>query len=456
MPHDLEWTELEHDEVLDRGTFRRRGAAMKFGRRSLHRVGLAALAACFVACSDPGNDPSLEVAAELRALRTMLQTNGGSTARTAPVVDRELITNALSPLREALEGLGAEQKELQIRQLALTQELQRWSQLLAQTVTSQSHSEAEALTARLQQLEAALKAQDTRHREVEALMGGALDRTADRLEDFLKRLEPASPPRTSEPRTEGATPGAGVPQPTAPETASGTKIGAVPRTRRQATTGWWIALLSLATAVGIGFAWRLRRSGAVSSGSPVTGLTAGQSPTDGTPIFDQGVDEIWAAAALLGEAVGRLREAEPATEMRAPEPADSNSAPDSGPVEPDEWPEGDDLFVIDEDEEPYNAPADEEGAVPATPANVARAVPQVILPPKDRPAELACRLRAADPGRAMADLMLLLASDPRVLRRPQPTVSLHADMIEVHCSVLPALPAGERGQLEQRLRDAVA
>ncbi len=56
----------------------------------------------------------------------------------------------------------------------------------------------------------------------------------------------------------------------------------------------------------------------------------------------------------------------------------------------------------------------------------------------------------------MADVLLLLGTDPRVLRRPQPTVSVHANVLEVHFAVLPALPPGERGQLEQRLRDAVA
>ncbi|MBP8300591.1 MAG: hypothetical protein KA020_09520 [Planctomycetes bacterium] len=62
----------------------------------------------------------------------------------------------------------------------------------------------------------------------------------------------------------------------------------------------------------------------------------------------------------------------------------------------------------------------------------------------------------ANPDRAMADVLLLLGTDPRVLRRPQPTVSVHANVLEVHFAVLPALPPGERGQLEQRLRDAVA
>lgn len=448
---------------------------MNWGFLALRRVGLVA-ALGLVSCSDPGIDAAAEVAAELRSLRIMLQANGGQ-AVAAPAVDRAQITNALSPLREALGGLAADQKELQSRQLVLTQELQRWSQLLAQNVTSQAHTEVEALVARLQQLEATLKAQDQRHREVEALLGGALDRTADKLEDFLKRL-PSQPGATpAEAKDKDAVPGAAGAESAAPPVAPaskqagsgekvGVKVGAMPRPGRHAQTWWWLGVVGLAGLFGLGFAWRLRRGGR--AGSAVGQAPRGDPAAEEGPGFDRGVEEIWAAAALLGEAVGRLREAESPATARLPE-AGLGSQP--GPASPEggvpegEWPTDDDYFVLEDGdlEEGETEPAEPPAESPAEPkvAEVApaEAAPAVVLPrPLEpaRPAELACRLRVANPDRAMADVLLLLGSDPRVLRRPQPTVSVHANMLEVHFAVLPALPLGERGQLEQRLRDAVA
>ena len=161
-------------------------------RHALRRCWLLlAVVASFGACSESAAGGSREVAGELRALRQAMQQAAPATP--GPAIDRNQIGAALEPLREVMTALGQEQRELQARQLTLTQELQRWSQLLAQTATGATRSESEALTARLQTLEATLKAQDERHRQVEELLGRALDRTADRLDEFLHRLGADAP-----------------------------------------------------------------------------------------------------------------------------------------------------------------------------------------------------------------------------------------------------------------------
>jgi hypothetical protein len=394
-----------------------------FGRfwRSAALVGLTALAAC----NQGSDDASIEVAAELRALRLTLQQ-----ARPAPAVEKGQFAEALAPLRDVLDRLVAEQKELHTRQLTLTEELQRWSQLLAQQVTGQSRADSEALLARLQQLEAALQAQDARHREVENLLGGALDRTADRLEDFLQRL-PARPGQPGGGAAETKPPdgkvegGVGAPvreskpdEPKPPESKVGrTDAGA--RARRQAANAWWIAVLSAATLVGLGFAWRLRRSAAAEFRN--------REPMPGP---DRGVDEIWAAAAMLGEAVGRLRDT---ANAQAGEPE-----PQPGPG--DETID-DDVFVIDDD--PVEEAADDAATAAPTSAVVVAA-----------PTAVSLHVRAADPLRALAAVQMALVEDPRVLRRPAPAVTVRGDGVDVRFSVLPTLPAGQRAHVEQRVRDA--
>jgi hypothetical protein len=43
-----------------------------------------------------------------------------------------------------------------------------------------------------------------------------------------------------------------------------------------------------------------------------------------------------------------------------------------------------------------------------------------------------------------------------VLRRPEPATTTTPTAVEVAFDVLPGLPASERSQIEQRLRDAVS
>lgn len=427
-------------------------------RRAKRRGGLLlAVVAFFGACSDSATDGSREVAGELRALRLAMQQAAPATPGSG--IDRHQIGAALEPLREVMTALGQEQRELQARQLTLTQELQRWSQLLAQTATGAARGESEALTARLQTLEATLKAQDERHRQVEELLGRALDRTADRLDEFLHRLgaDAAAPVDGGKAAVPAGTGGEPAPAPgTAERTAPAPKAGEIapasagsPRTSRQAQVVWWL-LLATAGATVLGVAWRWRR------GSTARG---GEAPAGGAPAgagFDRGAEEIWAAAALLGEAVGRLREATDPGGLPNPAPTVVPVPAAAQAAEPEPEPDvaeyaGDDVFVIDEAVEVSEAPAE----LAPVPQAAAPGRPQ-ILPRMAPPDQLDCHLRAGDPARAMANVLLLLAGDPRVLRRPQPTVALRGDGIDVHFAVLPALPMGERTALEQRLRDAVA
>lgn len=389
---------------------------MKFPFAGWRAWALAAMAA-LGACSPGTDDASLEVAAELRALRLAMQQ-----ARPELAADKGHVAEALSPLREVLDRLVAEQKDLHTRQLTLTEELHRWSQLLAQQVTGQPRADSEALTARLAQLEAALQAQDARHREVEALLGGALDRTADRLEDFLQRLQgKAGQPNGVAPGAPKAEGGSADPKGTDAAPVD-PKVGAVEagaRARRQAANGWWIAVLSAAALVGLGFAWRLRRSAA-----------AEFARADEVPGPDRGVEEIWAAAAMLGEAVGRLRETASGQE----------SEPEAPPaLGPGDLPD-DDVFVLDDD-----VPDELGAAVAVAPGNQ-----EAVAGP--RPVSL--HLRTGDPARAIDAVQRVLGDDPRVLRRPAPEVLRQGDGLRVHFAVLPSLAAGQRAHVEQRVRDA--
>jgi len=396
-------------------------------------------------CSPSSPDSGVEVAAELRALRQVMlsQAQPGTVARgAAPAAAAADIAHALEPLRQALEGLAGNQHELQQRQLALTQELQRWSTLLVETTTSNRRQEGEALSARLAELEAALQAQDTRHREVEVLMQGALERTADRLGEFLLRVGADVEPAPAAPEVAPTDKGAAEPQPagsseksTMPAPPADATPPADERTsrweRRGSSNWWWGGVASLATLVGV---FCLRRWRHAATHPRRDGAAAGDPGVEET-----GVQEIWAAAALLGEAVGRLRDS---TTAAPTEPADQ--VEDSGDDSSEDLSENlsDDLIVID----------DELLSPPSPDATVA---PTEELPSlRSAPAVATCRLRTEDPARSMQTVLQILQQDPRVLRRPEPAVRCSRDCLEVSFRLVPELPAGERSHLEQRLRDA--
>lgn len=414
-------------------------------------------AASLGGCDRQTSAAQLEIAGELRALRLALAARQPDAAAAPAAIERSEISAALTPLRDVLDGLGAAQRELAARQATLTQELGRWTQLLVATTSEQRAAEARDLTARLAQLEESMAAQDVRHREVEALLQGALDRTADRLEDFLQRLrrEPAPAPSAtpkpvdaSAPRNEagGGDAGGGAPPPAT--TARG----------EQGAIDWlWYALLPFALVSSALVARQLwqpraaapaldRRAEAepnAAPGLPSVGEAAGAA--------DAEVRELWAAAALLGEAVGKLRQSgpaggAPATREGAPEDESAEPAP---PADLDL----DDLFVIDDDDEPTAMPEPESPAADLAAPTAPRA------PAGGGAAPPLCSVHVAagrDPAAAQARLLDLLHADPRILLEPAPRLEPAADGWRVAFGVLPGLPPGERSLLEQRLRDAVA
>lgn len=146
-------------------------------------AGAAALSIAFGACDRQGGGS--ELADEIRALRLAMQERAVA-REAAPAAGQ--VTAALSPLREALAELVQTQRTLAERQVQLGGELQRWSQLLVDDANEERANEARALTERLAAIEATMREQDERHREVEALLTGALDRTASQLESFLTRV----------------------------------------------------------------------------------------------------------------------------------------------------------------------------------------------------------------------------------------------------------------------------
>ncbi|MBZ0150794.1 MAG: hypothetical protein K8J09_04610, partial [Planctomycetes bacterium] len=395
--------------------------------------------------------------------------------RPAPATtERPAIDAAMAPLREALQGLLASQRQLEQQQLALAQEMQRWSQLLIASSNDQRAEEGKAMAARLQALEQSLAAQDERHRQVESLMTGALDRTADRLEAFLKQLQAL--PAANTPGAAGAAPapatgsGGGPPDGrqdpdhtttrSDPE-ATSARVDAAATMRRPWRWAWG-ALGALGLLAGVLFFRRWQRSEMPSRTAPnqpmplvhashsaQTDAASACEPEPGRAPLpangEPGVDEIWAAAALLGEAVGRLRQTAPTpspTEpLHAPVAAPAEASPPiTAPADVVELDAFDDLFVI-EDEEPVAPlpPLPESTSVAPVPTSSA---PQFV------------RLRVPAIGeRSVQAVLSRLQSDPRVLRQPAPKVLAVHGGVEITFALVPRLSPGERCHLEQAVRD---
>ena len=425
-------------------------------------------------CGESSTPPDAEIAAELRALRAVLvqqQKQGAGAQPTAPsVADRTQITTALQPLREVLDGLAQSQRDLQTRQVTLTQEMQRWSQLLVETATGARQEEAKAMTQRLQQLEKTLQEQDKRHREVEALMQGALERTADRLEDFLRRLEgtvqPGQPPDSTgtpaskppikngaepAPGGNGAPPAAGAPLPATgggeEDNGSG-RVGAV-RPPRQWSVFWWTLPLVLAASLCVAFLLRLKRLSNRSFVAAAATRKGGKREPSLLARDLDGVQEIWAAAGLLSEAVDRLKQTsapqqQPQQLQQPPQPA--AAAADGVDLA--------EVSVLGEESGKRVAPPAPAAPEPAaTRPAPSRASLGTVNPPRNT--AVRCRIPGAG-ARSQAELLRLLADDSRVLRRPEPVMTTTPTAVEVAFDVLPGLPASERSQIEQRLRDAVS
>lgn len=396
--------------------------------------GLAWLLVCLLAaCSEPVDDAQFEVAAELRALRLALQQQGGAASPRSSDSARQDVAEALQPLREALEQLVREQRELATRQLLLSQALQQQ----AEAAGGAARGEVQGLAERLRQVEATLQTQDARHREVEELMGRALDQASERLEQFLQRLprlpaaaEPPAPPTPTAPAAPGGAPAAEGAAPPAGGAAGGAqKIGhgesvGRPRSREYQQPWWWLVLVAGAAASVLGYCWRLRRQPLALAG-----------PSAG---FDRGTEELWTAARLLGEpavpAGGGHGAASPQVVAAAPVAAALVAA--TAPTAP-LLPEGmaGEEFVIEGLDE---VEVDDD----TLPAGGTAAAPLLLR----------WRLPVADAAAAMPRAMAFLAADGRVLRRPAPMVVAGTRCLEVACHVLPSLLPGERTALFLALR----
>lgn len=391
----------------------------------------AALLVLLVACEPQAPNGMAEVARELRSLRQALPSSAPAS------VDKGAITEALAPLREALQGMASEQARLQQQQTALTEELRRWAALVAQTATAGPRQELEALQQRLQTFETQLQEQGARHRQSEELLERALNGTADRLDEFLKRLDALRSPgkETAEP------------PPPAPEGGEAARTG-MSRGGVRGSSPWWLGLLGAATIAGGWLGWRLLMP----------------MPTNVAAEEDSGASretaELWAAAAMLGEAVGRLRQAAaetppglpPADDASTlvappePEPAVAGAAAiESGPAPAPTGPEPpldiDDVFILDDEEFVLDG---DSGARPAVDEPARAGPPWLRL-------DTGCR----NPHAASSAAAHLLAADPRVLRLPAPRIESGPGTVVVEFAVLPALVAGEHDHLLGELRAAI-
>jgi hypothetical protein len=494
-----------------------------------HRSPLFTVALCVVATLSSCEPRTVEIqgldelTSEIRSQRLLNRRRDGDAQRGAgdPNIEAKQIHLAMDPLREALAQLASSQRDLSGRQATLTQEMRRWTQLLVASMQSGDSEEAKKLSKRLADLENTIAAQDVRHREVEEMLGSALDRTADQLEDFLKRLgagltdsgtekaQEAKPtngpddavkaatPRTAAPPAGGQ---AGAPdkQPPRPSDAPPARSSRANGDGEQASLDWlWLTLALLSMGAGIVLLRGNRKRSRVTPAarSPVvdpalqeSSLATGESAwpqalaedpekqpaPDGEA--DPEIEELWATAALLGEAIGRLKET---SDPSAPDDPTSRAAPeldelddivivaDAG-IDADahiDARRGADFEVVQDasDSPPSGDPMRSQQIEAARPSLVEQAAAPTAA--EDRPellestglkAPLTCRLSLPSSPQTEDRVRRLLGADPRVLISPAPQIHSAMGGLEVSFALIPGLPDGERSLLEQQLRETCA
>jgi hypothetical protein len=278
---------------------------MRRAWQGLWCVGLLA-AACEPA---PVDDGAQQIANELREIKQLLQR--APAAPGAGAADAAEVQAALEPLQQAVRALVADQGALAQRQLALTEELGRWSALVAAAANQETKQQFTALQGRLAALEAELRAQDARHKETEALVQKALEGTVDRLESFLQRVEALR-------RGAGPAPGNGAapPEPGRQDGEAGPRRTSFLSPPGRRLSGWFYALLALGLGAVGALVWRLSRPGT-------------------RRLFDTSTDELWTAAELLDDAGGRAVEGRPAVAgAAAPERPKMLPSPHHAPPPP--------------------------------------------------------------------------------------------------------------------------
>jgi hypothetical protein len=486
--------------TLDGAARRGRAGAARWLRRSLTLV----LCALLGACAEPNDDAQREVAAELRALRLALRepapTAATGSAPASGPADRAALTAALQPLHELVSQLQRQQQQLGGQQSHLVGELQRWTTVVGPLLAAGHNQAAEAartelagMAQRLQQLEQTLAAQDARHREVEALLGQALDRTTDRLEQFLQRVAPR---RETAPEAEGApaggaiapgptpqaeaVPGSSVPGNSVPGNSvpgnsvpgnsvpgnsvpGSSRIGAASprawlRSARPAEVAAWLGSLVVALAVGVGFAFRRRRAGGAELAPAVP---------------DPAVADLLAVAPMLGpEPVCPMLDAPPEPVVVPAAATGDPTVEAVRPAAPDDDLPDDGLFVLEDAElvsgetEPLaESLALPQSALPAPPEPTApqEPAPQPPGPAPELPAVVAATPRTAprvwvvpsqDPAAAAARLQGFWAGEPRLCREPAPEVSIGPGLLLVTCWPRPGLAAAALAALEVAVRTA--
>ena len=180
-----------------------------------------------------------------------------------------------------------------------------------------------------------------------------------------------------------------------------------------------------------------------------TAPTDEPTPRDAGPTADSrepDVDQLWHTAAMLGEAIGKIKRADagqvlPASTRSPVEPAAANQATVSsgasaaGASSPDAADAGNRAPVSGAE----RGDADASG-------------------PRLRPGfpsgSVSWSLRVRDASAVQARLLQMLRRDRRVLRQPAPVVEVAGDSLNVAFAWMPETPAGERALLEQKLREA--
>lgn len=358
------------------------------------------LGAVLLAASSCAPDPGVqELVRELRAER--LARRDATQASTRKVAE-DVMAATVAPLQAALNELLERQGELTLRQSQLASELREWTRFTVDTQQREQSARAAELTERLHELEAALAAQAEKHGEVEAAFGEALEQATERLRALLRRLGVEAGPPAVPPAAPPGAPPAGRP----------------------------------GASAGDGAAGGARGTGGERQGSgDADGRDGGRDGGDGERTQTASLWPMWSVAVMAFGAGAWL------LVPRRPQPLPA--APDGAPT----------------------SALASQGATPATPPGAPRTT--AAAPPPARwplPADEALGGKAgvervsvglrASSARAEQQIRELLSRDARVLKEPAPELSRRGDGLTVTYALLPGVLAGERGRLEQRLRDA--
>ena len=396
---------------------------------------VVAIAALAHSCAP---DPAVQqLVEEVRAAR--LQRRAESTSSPTVQATRDLVEATVAPVGEVLASVSKAQRELAGRQAELAAELQRWTQLVVTEAAPEDGALLASLQQRLQALEAALAAERVRQDELESTVGAVVTRLSDQLTDFLDRLEALQEHRSERPEAA-----------VAPLVTRGEDAGDRPSNLWPL---WGVAFLAIGAGV-----WLMLPSTSARAGkrreraalSP-TGPPEESTPRDAGPTADSqepDVEQLWHTAAMLGEAIGKIKRADagqvlpastrpPAAPAAANQATAASGASAAGASSPDAADPGNRAPVSAADRGDADAEAPGPRPRPGFPSG-----------------SVSWSLRVRDAYAVQARLLQMLRRDRRVLRQPAPVVEVAGDSLNVAFAWMPETPAGERALLEQKLREA--